>query len=447
MTILENPPPRDQEAEKRDVREECDASCRQLKIKSLTDWADTADPEKLDTVRGALPYVSLSILLAIENKSPGALRVLFCTKSGGVVRRDDPLNPGDEFQVVFRGSQIANRGIGAGNLIPVDKEFVIIRDPSGKETRGKRKPRNDGRGGDGYYDPSGKYIPIFDGYTIKIPAEADKSQYTRTSSRSMSDSGIAGPGQTPPPPKRLETQQSGRGELPHSTETPSRSMLNPSTANPLRTPPNQGRRGAERTGRVELPHSPDIVYVGDSLTVGYAYNNREQQYIAKVGKRVSEMAKDFDQVLGRTPPPKKIVLLGGTNDFYGRAKYSDVFKIIQSMVARVPRGVQIFIGTVPFMGEYYFINDKNLKGLTAQQRAERCRSVNAQIALFNDEIREHYPSQCIDFNQALASPSIPNQPDAKYIPSGKRLGDGAHPGREGRNAMSRLVVDSFSRTA
>ncbi len=185
--------------------------------------------------------------------------------------------------------------------------------------------------------------------------------------------------------------------------------------------------------KVELPVGQEIAYVGDSLTVGYAYNNQEIPYKAHGGKSVMTMWQEFDEVLKQKP--KTIVLLGGTNDLYGEKNASEVFGYIRLMADKAKvQGINVFVGTVPPMAQIYFDNN---------DRPARGKEVNEQIRRMNDMIRTAYPSQVVDFASALADGNNRSEPNAALIPQPPH-GDGVHPGSAGYNVMRSLVADKLS---
>jgi len=132
-------------------------------------------------VEATLPYKKTTDLLKLEQENPGTLGSLFCEKKEGnewrKLRLDEQFQEGDEIRVDFtgNGSRLANRTIGAGDILPPTVKYIIVRGPEGGERIGIRLTQGVGIKANrtGYYDLEGKYIPIYDGYTIVIPPQQE----------------------------------------------------------------------------------------------------------------------------------------------------------------------------------------------------------------------------------------------------------------------------------
>ncbi|MDQ1343893.1 MAG: hypothetical protein QG650_613 [Patescibacteria group bacterium] len=78
--------------------------------------------------------------------------------------------PGQKFVVDFGKNDKVNRAVGAGDILPDEVERVKI---NGTEGTKKFDPRP------GFYDQNGKYLPIFDGYTIEVLSSKELSEADR----------------------------------------------------------------------------------------------------------------------------------------------------------------------------------------------------------------------------------------------------------------------------
>lgn len=77
-----------------------------------------------------------------------------------------------KFVVDFGKNDRVNRSVGAGDILPDEVQTVKI---NGTEGTKKLDPRP------GFYDKNGKYLPIFDGYTIEILTTKELSEAERKS--------------------------------------------------------------------------------------------------------------------------------------------------------------------------------------------------------------------------------------------------------------------------
>ena len=82
------------------------------------------------------------------------------------------LKEGDSIRIDFGKNAKANAKIGAGDLLGANVNVVKIIDTNGNIRIGRR----DIIGGHiGYYDANGRYLPIFNGYRIRIPTKSEIS--------------------------------------------------------------------------------------------------------------------------------------------------------------------------------------------------------------------------------------------------------------------------------
>lgn len=83
--------------------------------------------------------------------------------------KDVPDSKGLQFQVDFGGNTLAERKIGAGDLLPPEIEAIEVRDQSNRIISKKAIRGTTGMGRVSYIDAdTGKYVPIFTGFKIAI---------------------------------------------------------------------------------------------------------------------------------------------------------------------------------------------------------------------------------------------------------------------------------------
>lgn len=106
-----------------------------------------------------------------------------CQGKDAIVKASSNLEPGKssglKFVVDFGKNDRVNRAVGAGDILPDEVDRVKI---NGTEGTKKLDPRP------GFYDANGRYLPIFDGYTVEVLSskelsEADKKAAMEAHSR------------------------------------------------------------------------------------------------------------------------------------------------------------------------------------------------------------------------------------------------------------------------
>ena len=136
--------------------------------------------------------VSPKELMKLERIERGVLAKFYAFKENPDHSEElieEPLNihtlhEGDMVRIDFGRNAKANAKIGAGDILPANVNVVKIIDTSGNIRIGRR----DIVGGHvGYYDINGKYLPIFNGYRIRIPQQSEitGAEYKRLGVKSV----------------------------------------------------------------------------------------------------------------------------------------------------------------------------------------------------------------------------------------------------------------------
>ncbi len=122
--------------------------------------------------------ISAHDLLGLKKGDRGMLAKFFAYKKGFDNAKNPEENPldintlkeWDEIVIDFGGNLSANDKIWAADILPVEVQCVKITD---KEWNVRYGARSIVGGRAGYYDANGKYLPIFNGYTVSIPTKSD----------------------------------------------------------------------------------------------------------------------------------------------------------------------------------------------------------------------------------------------------------------------------------
>lgn len=120
-------------------------------------------------------------LLSLEQLERGVLSKVFAykrTKGPDGLPIETPLNTkdvqeNDEIVIDFWRNASANAKIGAADLLPPSIRVVKIIDRDMNVRIGTRQVIN---GRSGYYDINGKYLPIYNGFTLRIPTAVEIQQ-------------------------------------------------------------------------------------------------------------------------------------------------------------------------------------------------------------------------------------------------------------------------------
>lgn len=120
-------------------------------------------------------------LLSLEQLERGVLSKVFAykrTKGPDGLPVETPLNTkdiqeNDEIVIDFWRNASANAKIGAADLLPPSIRVVKIIDRDMNVRIGTRQVIN---GRSGYYDINGKYLPIYNGFTLRIPTAVEIQQ-------------------------------------------------------------------------------------------------------------------------------------------------------------------------------------------------------------------------------------------------------------------------------
>lgn len=116
-----------------------------------------------------------------KNASLVELRTLATKKEGREAMKNSflegEIKEGEILKVDF-GNQAAERGIGAGDLLPDNVREITVTNKDGVKMKGYRapSPENPFPRRVGYYTEGGRYVPIFSGDTIQIDNIATKEE-------------------------------------------------------------------------------------------------------------------------------------------------------------------------------------------------------------------------------------------------------------------------------
>lgn len=188
-------------------------------------------------------------------------------------------------------------------------------------------------------------------------------------------------------------------------------------------------------------YKQNTVFVGDSLSVGYANNLWYRSLWKEMwGKTTDRMNKNFDAILSTNPKPKTAIVLWGTNDLVAYSvtkayyeapnapeKISDaIIKNLQSMSDKADAAwVQFMVWTILPFGK--FIDDPHTAGFgdaTKKLFTSHKDIIQKAISLTNQKIKQLWPNTYIDFYQEFSDPT-----QAWYLKdvySGGKNGDGVH---------------------
>jgi hypothetical protein len=130
---------------------------------------------------GGFETMNASHLLSLEQLERGVLSKVFAykrTKDQEGLPVESPVSvsdirENDEIVIDFGRNASANAKIGAGDILPPSVRVVKVFDRDMNVRIGTRQVVN---GRAGYYDINGKYLPIYTGFTLRIPSEADLRQ-------------------------------------------------------------------------------------------------------------------------------------------------------------------------------------------------------------------------------------------------------------------------------
>lgn len=127
---------------------------------------------------GGFETMSADNLLSLEQLERGVLSKVFAykrTKGPDGLPIESPVNgkdiqEDDEIVIDFGRNASANAKIGAADLLPPSIRVVKIIDRDMNVRIGTRQVIN---GRAGYYDINGKYLPVYNGYTLRIPSATE----------------------------------------------------------------------------------------------------------------------------------------------------------------------------------------------------------------------------------------------------------------------------------
>lgn len=174
---------------------------------------------------------------------------------------------------------------------------------------------------------------------------------------------------------------------------------------------------------------PTVVFVGDSVTSGWAQSWAEQTTFAQnnwldvgvVGLTSSQIAAPFDAYVVDLQP-KAVHILAGTNDVYPGWQLSDTANNIQTMVKKAKaHHIAVVLGTIPPWGPGALPE----KADPSPQRFQRIDQLNQWIIQYAAQ----QGIQVVDYHSLLAAANGEN-----YIPA--LTVDGVHPSTAGYAVMT-----------
>lgn len=185
-------------------------------------------------------------------------------------------------------------------------------------------------------------------------------------------------------------------------------------------------------------YKENTVFVGDSLSVGYAHNLWYRSLWTDMWwKTTDRMNTNFNTVLTANPKPKTVVVLWWTNDLVAYSvtkayyeapnaaeKISDaIIKNLQAMSDKADAAwVQFMVWTILPFGR--FIDDPHTAGFgdaTKKLFTSHKDIIEKALHLVNDKIKKRWPGRYIDFYKEINDPNKDGYIQAKYD------GDGVHP--------------------
>ncbi len=130
---------------------------------------------------GGFDAASARDLLILEQSERGVLSRVFAFKRGKDAEglpTEEPVDSskiaeGDELRIDFGKNASANAKIGVADLLPPSIRMVKIIDQDMNVRVGTRQVIN---GRAGYYDINGKYLPIYSGFTVRVPTANELSR-------------------------------------------------------------------------------------------------------------------------------------------------------------------------------------------------------------------------------------------------------------------------------
>ncbi len=157
--------------------------------------------------------------------------------------------------------------------------------------------------------------------------------------------------------------------------------------------PQESARDRDReTHEIAKTSTNETLFVGDSFTVGFSSmkNLRGAAVDARVGKRVSEMDRNFSSTLASRPAGiKKIVIAGGVNDIWGGANAKDIIGHLANMYGLAKQaGLTVVACTIHPWGEYM---KKGKNPLRLQSETEKANSwIRSQKGGLVDKVVDLY---------------------------------------------------------
>lgn len=126
---------------------------------------DVATMTEKDVAKLRMSGVDLSTLFLVDsNGAP-------CQGKDAILKASMNVEPGKgpgmKFVVDFGKNDKVNQSVGAGDILPDEVTHVKI---NGTEAEKKLDPRP------GFYDAQGRYVPIFDGYSIEVLSSKELSE-------------------------------------------------------------------------------------------------------------------------------------------------------------------------------------------------------------------------------------------------------------------------------
>lgn len=241
----------------------------------------------------------------------------------------------------FHGNRNFEKWIGLKNLIPGEYTAVKVQAPDGKIWEGKR-----GANGS-FYDASGKYIAIWEGYTFEASKKAP-------------------------------------------------------AAAPSETAAAEAVRENKSLSQVALG---ETVFVGDSLTVAMQAALNGANFVAKGGRQTGWMLGQFRNFLrerrtGKYAGVKRVVIFGGVNDIASGKTPAQIQKNLSAMYREAKTaGLDVVACTIPRWDTDAFVARHGKRTVDAAILRARTEAVNEWIRTQNG--LSEGPSKIADLDREM----------------------------------------------